>query len=91
MSISNNLISWGFNKSNEKYVKKLDNNYYIEAFLNGQGVIFHLCNNEGIKIVTIQTVDFEDIKAAYNQLMSFLQEIVNMLSVKNNNSTTRPL
>lgn len=80
------LKNSGFNeeKPNEKYTRKLGEGFCIEAFIDGEGVIFHLIKDGNLIQPTIHTVDQTDLANAFNQLMSFLQSFVSSMSNMNN-------
>lgn len=73
----------GFTKSSEDakiYTKSLSDTCVVVAFINGDGVIFHLMINGKTIACTIQTVEYEDIAEAFKELMKALQTVINDLN-----------
>lgn len=72
-SLENLLKNSGFKKESDgQYTKVLENSYSVVAFINGQGVIFHLRKDNNDIVMTIQADNYDDIVSAFEQLMSVM-------------------
>lgn len=82
MNLIDILKKSGFNEEipNEKYTRNIGKGFSVEAFINGEGVIFHLVKDGNFIQPTVQTVDSTDLAEAFGQLMMLLQDLVNSIS-----------
>ena len=82
MNLIDILKKSGFDEEipNKKYTRSFKEGFGIEAYINGKGVIFHLAKDGNFIQPTIQTIDPTDLAKAFEQLMTFLQNLVNNIS-----------
>ena len=75
------LIESGFKEiSNEKFNKVLAEQYSVDAYINGKGVIFHLLNGNRECKMTIQADNCEDLGSSFSQLMEYLRSHITLLN-----------
>ena len=80
-SIKRILIESGFKEiSNEKFNKVLAEQYSVDAYLNGKGVIFHLLNGDCECKMAIQADNCEDLGSSFSQLMEYLRSHITLLN-----------
>lgn len=71
------LVESGFKESsNDKFNLLLAEQYSVDAYINGNGVIFHLLNGNRECKMTIQVDNCEDLASSFSQLMDFLRNYI---------------
>ena len=80
-TINKILSQYDFHKDQQNnFIKKIDNRFFINATINGKGIILHLVDNDD-KIVnnrmTIQADTEEDFATAYSDLMEVYNNVFN--------------
>lgn len=72
MSLNDFLKKCGFQQvDSAKYTLNLDE-YTIEAYINGKGIIFHVKLKDGKEVCTIQQDDYKSIADAFIALIKNL-------------------
>lgn len=74
------VVNFVKSKDGDKYTRMLSDGYSVDAFINGNGIIFHLKKDEKDLGITIQQDEYDDIAHAFNVLMKALAAFLNTIS-----------